>query len=218
MIVAVALLCSAAGADEVDLCRHLVAGAEPGFGHRIERRGGVVAGEGLGIGEAELLQAVPDPGIGAGLGEVIAAAAALFGDDPVEHPGGRVDGIGVDRALEHQRPGEIAEHMRPFGHDSLAGRGIGKHRRERGHIVDGHVLFHDIGVAQGRGLELAGTKTGEFLDPAIGFGVVAHGPSFPGLRSRTGHNVTDRVVAGPRFTGRCRGPVNDGRGPGATGR
>ena len=82
VVVAVGGLGGAAGVHAVDLGGHLVAGAEPGFGS--ERNGfvAVVEGEALGVGEAVLLERVPDAVVGAGLGEVVAAAGRGCGAGP----------------------------------------------------------------------------------------------------------------------------------------
>ena len=88
VVVAVGVLGLAARVDHVDLLGQLVAGAEPGLaGHR-HRVGAVVVDECLGIGHGQLLQGVPHPVVGSGLGEVVAGGSSLgvLGRDQVpEH-------------------------------------------------------------------------------------------------------------------------------------
>jgi hypothetical protein len=98
MIVAMRRLCRAAGIDAIDLRRHLVARAEPGFAGQRDDGVAVIFGEIRGIGEAMFFQRIPDAVVGAGLGEVVAAAgrgAVLFLDDLIEDRAGAVDDAGV---------------------------------------------------------------------------------------------------------------------------
>ena len=105
MVVAVRGLRLAARVDDVDLRRDLVgrARATPSRDQRDDVVG-VVVDEHLGVAHGELLQRVPHPVVGAGLGEVVArggAARLLLGDQRVEGRGRPVDDGDVgERALE----------------------------------------------------------------------------------------------------------------------
>ena len=109
VIVAVHGLRLAAGVDHIELRGDLVAGAEPAFGNEGDDFVGIVFGESFGIAQAKFFQGVPDAVIGAGLGEMIAAAGVglvLFGDHGVEGAGGRInDGLVGEGILEHEMPG-----------------------------------------------------------------------------------------------------------------
>ena len=74
MIVAVRDLSRAARIDDVELRRDLIGRPEPGFAHERNDRVAVIGGEHRGVAQAELLERIPDAVVGAGLGEMIAAA------------------------------------------------------------------------------------------------------------------------------------------------
>ena len=74
MIVAMRRLRRAAGVHEIDLRGDLVGRAEPRLADQRDDLVAVVGGEDLRIAQAELLERVPDAVVGAGLGEMIAAA------------------------------------------------------------------------------------------------------------------------------------------------
>ena len=74
MIVAVRDLSRAARIDDVQLRSDLISRAQPGFAHERDDRIAVVGGEGGWVAQAQFLERVPDAVIGAGLGEMIAAA------------------------------------------------------------------------------------------------------------------------------------------------
>ncbi len=100
VVVAVRRLRLAARIDHVDLRRDLISGAEPGLAHQRDRRVPVIAREQVRIAEAQLLQRVPDPVVGAGLGEMV-AGIAVAGAPLLDH-----DEETVGRRVDHGEVGE----------------------------------------------------------------------------------------------------------------
>ena len=141
-------LSRAARVDDVELRGDLIRRAEPGFAYERDQRVAVIGGEDGRVAQTELLERIPDAVVGAGLGEMIAAAdvaSALFLDDRPKMSVGRVDRARVgERVANGDDAGSVGQRLDPFGHDFLAGLG----RRSSGAyfeaVVNGHVRC-DVG-------------------------------------------------------------------------
>ena len=147
VIVAVRHLSRAAWIDDVELRGDLIAKAEPRFAHERDDRVAVIGGEDRGVAQAQLLERVPHPVVGAGLGEMIASAnvvQALFIDDRPEVRVGLVDrGQVGEGAANGDDAGTVGERLDPFRHPFLSGLGGGCSAARLEAVIDGHVR-HDI--------------------------------------------------------------------------
>ena len=144
VVVAVGVLGLAAGIDHVHLLGQLVAGSQPGLaGHR-HRVGAVVVDEGVGVGHRQLLECVPHPVVGAGLGEVVAGEPALgvLGRDQVpEHARCPVHRLGGHGPFEQDDAGAVDEGCGQFGPQPMTVLGVaGGAVGQRGRVVGGDAL------------------------------------------------------------------------------
>ena len=143
MIVAMRDLRRAARIDDIELRGDLISGPEPGLAHERDDRVAIIGGEDRGVAQAQLLERVPDAVIGAGLGEMIAAAdvaRALFLDDrPVMRVGLIDRGVVGERVADDDDAGAVRKGVDPFGQQFLArlGRSGGFARLEP--VIDEHV-------------------------------------------------------------------------------
>src|ERR1700722_8893137 len=109
MIVAVRDLSRAARIDDVELRSDLIRRAEPRFADERNHRVAIIGGEDRRVAQAQLLERVPNPVIGARLGEMIApahVAQSLFVDDRPKMSIGLIDRREVgERAAKTMMPG-----------------------------------------------------------------------------------------------------------------
>ena len=144
VVVAVGVLGLPAGVDHVHLLGQLVAGAEPGLaGHR-HRVGAVIVDEGVGVGHRQLLERVPHPVVGAGLGEVVAGEPALgvLGRDQVpEHARRPVHRLGRHGPFEQDDAGAVDQGGGQLGPQLGSQLGVvGGSVGQRGGVVGGDAL------------------------------------------------------------------------------
>ena len=125
VIVAVRHLGCPAGIDDVDLGRHLVRRTEPRGRHEVDDVVAVVVDEDGRISDSELFQGVPDPIVGAGLGEMIAhglPGSILLIDDAEEDLRRAIHDRRVDGSLDDddarsvtQGSGQLVKSALPLG-------------------------------------------------------------------------------------------------------
>ena len=167
VIVAVHGLGFAAGVHHIELRGDLVAGAEPAFGDEGDDFVGIIFGEKFRIAQAQFFQSVPDAVIGAGLGEMIAAAGlglVLFPDHGVEGVGGRIKhGLVGEGIPEHENAGAGIDRLGPFRHDGLAMVGILRGLAHRVALIDQNVGLHGAG----EGIIAQAGFAGDELDEVI---------------------------------------------------
>ena len=143
MIVAMRDLSRAARIDDVELRGDLIGRPEPGLAHERDDCVAIIGSEDRRVAQAQLLERVPDAVVGAGLGEMVAAAdivRALFLDDrPVMRVGLIDRGMVGERVADDDDAGAVGERVDPFRQQFLArlGRSGGLARLEA--IVDEHV-------------------------------------------------------------------------------
>ena len=118
MIVAVSALSGATRIDDVELRSDLVGRPKPSLAHESNDRIAIVRREEFRVAQAQLLECVPDAVIGAGLGEMIAAAdvaRALFLDDrPVMRVGHIDRGVVGERVADDDDAGAVRKGVHPF--------------------------------------------------------------------------------------------------------
>ena len=170
VIVAMRRLRRAAGVDAIDLRRDLIAGPEPRLADHRDRVIGVVGRESLRVAQAELFERIPDPVVGAGLGEMVAArlvVAMLLVDDFEKDLGHGVDrGEVLEGAAEHDDAGAVEHRGGPFRHHLAASHRFARGGADGGAVVDGHVGDDFRGERIFRGVGPAFHKRLEIFEPA----------------------------------------------------
>ncbi len=171
VVVAVHRLPLAAGVDDVDLRGDLVARAQPSRGGEGDDVVGVVGHERLGVGDGQLLEGVPDPVVGAGLGEVVTrgrSPAALVGDHRVEGGGAAVDDVEVvEGPGEHHDPGTGSQRAGQLGLHAAAARRVGHDGAQGSGVVDEDLLVDTTGVRIVLEPGLVGEDREQVLEAAV---------------------------------------------------
>lgn len=215
VVVPVRRLGGPARIDHVDLGGHLVAGAQPRLGDQGDEIVRVVVGEGLWVGQRELVGRAPHPVVGAGSGEVVPGGGPglLLGpDQPLERGGRPVhDGTVREGALQHHHAGPALQGVRKLGLDLPPPRGVLDHGLQPGPVQQ-HVLLDGggVGILGGIGDDLH--VLAEVLEPAVGGGepagraaggggVQGHGSS--SLRQPSVQGLVQGLVQGQPSA--CRG-------------